>query len=250
LVIWDGQTGGGRGGTKSFVDLCWERGDKVELIQLDQLLAEEMPAVVGELPATADETITRSKKDTGFAAVSAQEIKAMLFADIVGFTKLNETQIPCFAAEFLGKVATLMNSMPRQPVSRNTWGDAIYCVFDDVSAAADFALALRALVRDSDWTHYGLPNDLSIRIALHAGPAYPCQDPVVGRLTFLGSHVNRTARIEPIAEEGQIYASQAFAALAAAQGVKDFVCDYVGQKQLAKSYGAFPVFLVRAAKNI
>jgi class 3 adenylate cyclase len=90
-----------------------------------------------------------------------------------------------------------------------------------------------------------LPNDLNIRIGLHAGPVFPCYDPVLKKQTFNGSHVNRTARIEPIAEEGQVYASEAFAALAAAEEVAEFTCDYVGTKQLAKKYGAIPVFLVR-----
>jgi class 3 adenylate cyclase len=104
---------------------------------------------------------------------------------------------------------------------------------------------MRDLVRGTNWNQYGLPNELNIRIALHAGPVYACFDPVLGKKTYNGSHVNRTARIEPVAEEGQIYASQAFAALATAEGVAEFVCDYVGTKQLAKKYGAIPVFLVR-----
>ncbi|MBV9127601.1 MAG: hypothetical protein JO117_05885, partial [Verrucomicrobia bacterium] len=47
-------------------------------------------------------------------------------------------------------------------------------------------------------------------------------------------------------EEGQIYVSQAFAALAEAEGAtRDFVCDYVGQKALPKKSGVFPFYLLR-----
>jgi class 3 adenylate cyclase len=175
----------------------------------------------------------------------SQEIKAMLFADIVGFTKLTEMQIPPFVEHFMGKVAELMAQMKHPPIHKNTWGDAVCCVFDHVAEAGIFALDLRDMVRGTNWNQWSLPNELNIRIALHAGPVFACYDPVLNKLTYNGSHVNRTARIEPVAEEGQIYASQAFAALATAEGVAEFVCDYVGTKQLAKKYGAIPVFLVR-----
>ena len=171
----------------------------------------------------------------------------MLFADIKGYTKLSETQIPAFVHHFLGHVASTMDAMKRPPIVKNTWGDAVYCVFDHVSDAGIFALKMRDLVRVTDWRKMGLPSDLNIRVALRAGPAYPCFAPILRNLTFMGSHVNRTARIEPVAEEGQVYASQAFAALAAADEVKAFNCDYVGLVQLAKKYGSIPVFLVRQA---
>ena len=99
-------------------------------------------------------------------------------------------------------------------------------------------------MRGSDWSQWDLP-ELSIRIALHCGPVFPCYDPVLKKRTFNGAHVNRTARIEPVAEEGPSYSSEAFAAIATADGVEEFICDYVGTKQLAKKYGAIPVFLVR-----
>jgi class 3 adenylate cyclase len=253
LAVWDGKIGDGRGGTESFVKYWKDKGTKVELIELDKMLAQSVeiqspststpqpPAPASSPPAPAYSAAGEAETNS----VAPQEIKAMLFADIKGYTKLSEIQIPAFVHHFLGRVASVMDSLKRPPIVKNTWGDAVYCVFDHVSDAGIFALLLRDLVRSTDWTKMGLPNDLNIRIALHAGPAYPCFDPVLRRLTFLGSHVNRTARIEPVAEEGQVYASQAFAALAAADDVKEFNCDYVGLVQLAKKYGSIPVFLVR-----
>ena len=90
----------------------------------------------------------------------------------------------------------------------------------------------------------GLPHQLSIRIGLHAGPVYVNFDPVVRQLTFTGAHVNRAARIEPVAAAGQIFASEEFAALAAAEEVKGFECDFVGTTELAKSFGYFRIFSV------
>jgi class 3 adenylate cyclase len=260
LAVWDGKIGDGRGGTQSFVEFWRSKGCRVEIIRTDEILAEELrlhperaPQFSEETPPTANLTTTTSKGQTsasslanGMPAVADQEIKAMLFADIKGFTKLTEMQVPDFMKHFMGSVARLMDSLPNQPIVKNTWGDAVYCVFDKVEHAGLFALKLRDLVRGTDWVQKSLPPGMNIRIALHAGPAYPCFDPVMRKLTFMGSHVNRTARIEPVAEEGQIYASQAFAALSAADDAHGYVCDYVGMVQLAKKYGSIPVFLLRA----
>lgn len=243
LAVWDGRKGDGRGGTQNFVEYWEKRGSKVEVIYLDKIIAEEK--IITESNPTPDPVPVAIPQDTRVQEVLEQEVKAMLFADIVGYTKLSEIQVPAFVHHFMGKLSALMESMHYPPIVKNTWGDAIYCVFDHVSHAGVFALALREMVHDTRWPELNLPGDLNIRIALHAGPVYPCFDPVLRRLTFLGSHVNRTARIEPIVEEGQIYASQAFAALSAAEAVKEYVCDYVGTKQLAKKFGSTPVFLVR-----
>jgi class 3 adenylate cyclase len=235
LAVWNGQGGDGAGGTSSFVDFWRARTRQVEIIRIDELVEG------GGTDLAAGSETSYQEKPPGFK----QEIKAMLFADIVGFTRLKEMQVPAFVEHFLGRVADLMERMPHPPIHRNTWGDAVCCVFNEVRDAGVFALKLRDLVRGADWGQFGLPNELNIRIALHAGPVYACYDPVLKKMTYNGSHVNRTARIEPVAEEGQIYASQAFAALATAEGVAEFTCDYVGTKQLAKKYGAIPVFLVR-----
>jgi class 3 adenylate cyclase len=245
LAVWDGALGG-RGGTQSFVEFWEQRNNPVEVIPLAEMLAR-VPRIATPVPEVEPQPVIAPELAAmqGGEPNPAQDIKAMLFADIVGFTKLTEMQVPSFVARFLGRVASLMQQMSRPPIHQNTWGDAVCCVFDHVSDAGTFALNLRDLVRGTDWTNYGLPRELNIRIALHAGPVFACYDPILKKMTYNGSHVNRTARIEPVAEEGQIYASNAFAALATAEGVKDFVCDYVGLKQLAKKYGAIPVFLVR-----
>ena len=244
LVVWDGKIGDGRGGTQTFVEY-WQDKQKahVEVVALSQYL----PPVVEEpkaAPSPAASSSNTAVSAPNMGAAKGQEIKAMIFTDIVGYTKLTEIQIPHFVHHFLGKVAELMHKMDRPPIHQNTWGDAVCAVFDRVEDAGNFALNMRDLVRGTDWSQYDLP-ELNIRIALNAGPVFTCYDPVLRKLTYNGSHVNRTARIEPIAEEGQIYASEAFAALSAAEGVSTFSCDYVGTKQLAKKYGAIPVFLVR-----
>jgi hypothetical protein len=80
-----------------------------------------------------------------------------------------------------------------------------------------------------------------LRIALHAGPVYSCIDPVTGNPNYIGSQVSHAARIEPVTPPGQVYASQAFAALAAAQRVtvgrlSDLALEKSTPHHLALSY--------------
>ena len=58
----------------------------------------------------------------------------------------------------------------------------------------------------------GLPSSLALRVGAHLGPVYAITDPVLGAPSFIGSHVSRTARIEPVTPEGSIYVTERFAA--------------------------------------
>jgi class 3 adenylate cyclase len=163
----------------------------------------------------------------------------------VGFSRLSEAEVPRFVEDFLGAIAQLAQTFSESIIAKNTWGDGLYFIFSNVDVAGNFALALADLVTTANWKEKGLPADLNLRIALHAGPVYEFNDPVTGSRTYSGTHVSRAARIEPITPRGQVYASEAFAALAAAQGVTDFACDYVGQTPMAKGYGTLPTYHVR-----
>jgi class 3 adenylate cyclase len=60
---------------------------------------------------------------------------ALLFADVVGFSKLTEAEMPLFVEHFLKPVAALCErgeGFPA-PVQRNTWGDGLYFVFRSVA---------------------------------------------------------------------------------------------------------------------
>jgi class 3 adenylate cyclase len=175
----------------------------------------------------------------------SQEIMAMLFGDVRGYSQLTEEQIPSFSEHFMGAVARTAATLKRAPVVKNSWGDALYFVFERVGDAAAFALNLFDAIAGVQWEKKGLPDDLTMRMALHAGPVYACRDPVTQTKNCVGWHVNRVARIEPVTPPGQVYASEAFAALAADEGVQGFACDYVGETALAKGFGVFPTYHVR-----
>jgi class 3 adenylate cyclase len=173
-------------------------------------------------------------------------MRAMLFADAVGYSQLSEDQIPDYISGFLGAVASLNRRTAHRHEHVETAGDGLYMVFRNVSDAAHYALELSALVNATDWTAHGLPANLNLRIALHAGPVHCAIDPITGLPIYTGPHTSRTARIEPITPPGLVYASSAFAAVAAASGVENLAMSYVGRIPLAKSHGTLGLYSVQS----
>ncbi len=184
---------------------------------------------------------------SGFSRTHPQfepQIVGLLFADVRGFSALSDDEIPLFVERVLGAIADELSRAPRPPLIANTWGDGLYLVFDSIRETGEFALQLCERMRTADWRAMGFEHDLALRIGLHAGPAYAFQDPVTSRPNFIGAHVSRAARIEPITPPGEVYASQAFAALARSEGAQTFSCAYVGQTPMAKHYGTFPTYVI------
>ncbi|MEY2557342.1 MAG: hypothetical protein QOE34_767 [Verrucomicrobiota bacterium] len=263
MVLWDGEPGRGAGGTESFLAF-WR----------DQL--QQRPVVL-DLPAAnvgGRGAATRRRDDRSERAIMHQEVKTMLFADIVGYSKLTEHVIPEFVGTFLTRVSQLAADSNYAPLHINTWGDAIYAVFDFAHDAGSFALELTQMIKEGerDWLQKGLyweepatgkgdsiKRPLSIRVALHTGPVFMHYNPVVRQLGFTGSHVSRAARIEPVTKAGEVFASEEFAALAELGAEIDqrnagghnspssarFVCDYAGSMHLAKGYpGRYRIYRV------
>ncbi|MEW6264219.1 MAG: RyR domain-containing protein [Thermodesulfobacteriota bacterium] len=241
LAVWDGRPGDGPGGTASAIESWRSLGCRVEIIDLEGLRRS-----VG-LTVQAGPVREAGPEETARGAPAGPEVRlmAMLFADVVGYSQLREDQVPLFLEHFMAGAARLLDDSPFTPAAKNTWGDAFYLVFPSVRAAGLVALSLAEFVSRVSWREKGLPAGLNLRVALHAGPVYAGLDPVTGRETFNGTHVCRAARIEPITPPGQVFASQAFAALAAAEQVEDFVCEYVGRLPLAKDYGSQATYHVR-----
>ncbi|ASC73744.1 uncharacterized protein XM38_047160 [Halomicronema hongdechloris C2206] len=235
LAVWNGQPGDGPGGTASTVAYWQQWSHQVEIIDSAALLA------------AAGYDTESEPRSTPTAALEQQqrEIRALLFADVVQYTQLLEDQLCIFMRHFLEAVAALSNQPRYQPLTKNTWGDALYYVFPTVQEAGLFALDLGDLMQSIDWQQQGLPADLTIRIALHAGPVLRNVDPITNQVNYMGTHVNHAARIEPITPPGKVYASQAFAAIATSEGQQSFTCSYVGRMPWAKHYGTFPTYHVQ-----
>ncbi len=237
IAVWDQQPGDGPGGTASAIVRWRKLGLPIEMIDLSSFSPAKSQ------PRSQPRLTSRRRLDSETGA----EIRAILFADAVGFSKLTEAELFLFVREFMGEVGQLVRQWEREIITRNTWGDCIYLTFQTVQAAGNFALDLSEMISRIDWPKRGLPASSNFRIAVHAGPVYSQFEPIKRVRECFGAHVNQTARIEPIAPPGQVYASEAFAALAAAQNVSEFTCEYAGQVPMAKAYGIYPMYHVRRA---
>jgi len=171
-------------------------------------------------------------------------IRAMLFGDVKGYSRLSDVELLRFAREFMPRVAGVLAVHSARILSRRTAGDGLFLVFADLDTAATVALQLRDMVAGTRWDECGLPKDLGIRISLDAGPVCTFEDPVTHNAEVCGAYVNRAARIEPITPPNQVYASEAFASLAVAAGGRAFRFDYVGRTELPKGFGVTPLYCV------
>jgi class 3 adenylate cyclase len=240
IAIWDGSIAGDVGGTSSVVDMWRQHGVATEQVNPCPDTERSPSAAVPTRPAERfGKDIVRDEPGFQYA------IRAMLFADAVGYSRLSEGQIPLFFEHYLGAIASYNRISEHSPEHIETAGDGMYMVFDDPHAAGHYALELSELIAGRDWPALGLPEYLSMRVGLHCGPVYIGRDPITGSPLYTGIHTSRTARIEPITPPGQVYASSAFAAVAAARCMEGLRFSYIGRTQLAKQYGAMALYHVK-----
>jgi class 3 adenylate cyclase len=241
MAVWDGKKGDGLGGTSSFVHFWRSRQRPVEIIDLSRLSGLSYKEAPEEHHSFGFDEVKVSQ--------GQQAVKTLLFADVVGYSKIPEEQIEYFAPEFLGMISQLIAQPPR-PVLTNTWGDAIYLVFDDPVNAGTVALRLLRMMQSGSWRNH-LTAKMNLRIGLHTGPVTLCVDPVIRQITFTGSHVSHAARIEPMVREGEVWATEAFMSYATianharkqrGEETLEFGFDYLGQIDFAKNYGRYPLF--------
>lgn len=172
-------------------------------------------------------------------------IRSMLFGDASGFAGLTDKQVRSFASSVLGAMAAALAPWDDDIEYCNTWGDALFVVLSTTPSAARCALDLQDALGAVDRDAAGLPPELAMRVSGHVGPVIPVFDPVVGKPGFMGSHVNRAARIEPVTPPGAVYVTEAFAAALELAGCPDVGCDYVGRLPAAKDYGRLRMYRLR-----
>ncbi|MBX3485600.1 adenylate/guanylate cyclase domain-containing protein [Phenylobacterium sp.] len=166
----------------------------------------------------------------------------IMFTDFPGFTTLDERVLPTFWEEVMHRAAVTLEGYADRIKVGNTWGDALYVVFEDARSAAAAALDLSDQFAKVDCEALGVPEGASMRIALHYGTTYAGHDPVSRRMTFYGTEVSRTARIEPVTPSGSVYVTEPFAAVLEMEADHPFDCNYVGKTPLAKGYGVYPLY--------
>lgn len=194
----------------------------------------------------------------GALSAGKREIRALLFADIVGYSRMGEEHMRAFS-RFLAMVKDDLGKAHAahgfsEPEYVNTWGDAVFAVMGDVSAMTRYAFALRHAIASASARIEASAGPLDVRIALHCGPVFRLNDALTARENFYGSHVNRAARLEPLARPGQILASEQFIALLENGTTRLLPRDawratYAGLLELPKGFGRQRVYLLDETKG-
>ncbi len=171
-----------------------------------------------------------------------RQMKALIFADVKGFSALNERQLTAFVAPWLSALERIHKEQGDHIQYINTWGDAAYLVINEVSKAAEIALKMTRIFNDWDFSALGLPTNLGLRVATHVGPIFQTNNPVLGKPDFFGMHVNQTARLEPCTPPGSVYVTEPFASLISLEGNNAYRCEYVGNHPLPKGFGRIRMY--------
>jgi class 3 adenylate cyclase len=222
LAIWDQTRTDGIAGTAHDVAVWRHSGHPTSIIPLPPEL-------------TKRRRTTPKPRDT-------RRIGAIIFTDFRGFSRLRDEDFPVFVHNVFAPMGAELDRHADELLWRNSWGDAIAAVFADVNAAAECALGLHDVMAGIDLHALDLPTDLDLRIGAHAGPVLAIPDPIAKRETYWGRELTRAARIEPRTPEGEVYVTDAFAALLALEPGTRFATEYVGRITTAKNFETVPMY--------
>jgi class 3 adenylate cyclase len=241
LALWDGEQASGEAGTGIDVATWRRTGHPVTVVRPLERGGDHPPS--GNDPTPATKETKRPGRDD--RARARRVVRAMLFADVRGFASLTDEQLPRFGEYVLAAFARVLKRHGPAVEYRNTWGDALYVVLSDPVSAAACALDLQDAMATFDFNAVALPSHLALRLGGHVGPIFPVVDPILNTPAFIGSHVSRTARIEPVTPSGAVYVTEPFVAALEVAGARAFACDYVGHMPAAKDYGRLRMYRLR-----
>src|SRR5262249_42972797 len=176
LAVWDGSHSHAKrcaAETAAAVTLWHSLGQPADIFTPE---GQPLSVVRAFVPRRADTKIS-----------SGRVLRAMLFGDLHGFSKLDERQTKIFANKVLGVIARTIKGYGSAIHHVNTWGDGLYVVINDAETAADCALKLQRVISAIPFSALGLP-ELGLRLGGHFGPVFPVFDPVIRRQPFIGCH--------------------------------------------------------------
>jgi len=238
LAVVDPNGGQGMGGTVATLGNLPRKGRR-SIIELPSIRNSTVSAPA---PSVADDQQTEGRV-----------IASMLFADVKGFSLLRDESFRLFT-DYFGFIANWLKQRAPTPDYVRTVGDGIFTVMRRATDMALYALELQSAVDEANRVVGRVDDPLPMRIALHAAPIYSYHDPISDRPDWFGSHVNRTARLEPITVPGHIYATQQFIALLTHEedlsrdetdeSEFPWISELIGELDLAENFGLQRVFHV------
>jgi hypothetical protein len=225
LALWDGRTVRGIGGTADAVTAWRRTGNPSHVVHVG--------------------SHTQPARPTPPSMHLERPVRAVLFGDLKGLSRLRDEHFPAVVDGVLARFGDVLDDLGDAVLGRNTWGDGILAVLTDAASAGHAALRFQESLEAVSLDDLGLPGDLGLRVSVHAGPILQRRDPVRGVLGWWGRELTRAARIEPRTPEGEVYATEAFAALVALEPSAGLACDYVGRVTTAKDFETIGLYRLR-----
>ncbi|MBV8062664.1 MAG: hypothetical protein JOY51_03665 [Nevskia sp.] len=173
----------------------------------------------------------------------------LIFADIAGFRRLRDEDMPHFWSHLMGGLARIIDRHGAKVLFRHTWGDALNVVTEDAATAAEIAIAVQDCIEQLRRQESGVLAAIELRLAVHFAPAFAGHDPVEQVDNYYGSQLSFTARIEPVTPPGMIFVTEAFAARLALEAPERFTAEYAGEVELAKRFGKYRLFSLHSSEQ-
>ena len=168
---------------------------------------------------------------------------SLILAEITGFSALSSDDLlGCFFEEFHPKFRQLISNYT--PISSNSWGNAIFCAFNDPVSAAHCALDMRDFFQSYIWDDSALPR-LNLRISLHASRAFEEGSPDSDAHGFMGARIDLAAGLEPMLKPGEVWTSDIFIRILQTVGLDDIATDKIGVKPIARKWGGNEIHRLR-----
>ena len=223
---------------------------KQQLKQEQELLAAEREKSEKLLLNILPASVAKRLKEGESVIANEHNESAILFADIVGFTKTSEHITPSVLVERLNKIFSHFDNLVEEYGLEKikTIGDSYLVAsgltalkHDHIRNMADLALCMAA-----DVQKFSLDGQTKceVRIGIHVGPVIAG---VIGSKKFSydiwGDAVNTASRMESSGEAGKIQISQQFY-----EHIKnDYECRYRGQTEI-KSKGLMNLYFLLSKK--
>jgi adenylate cyclase len=225
-----------------------ERNEAFEAMEFEKKRSDML--LLNILPKDIARQLKDGSNGKGYIASSYDSV-SVLFADIVGFTKLSATVSPEDLVKMLNRIFSGFDQLSEKHGLEKikTIGDAYMVVAgipmeraDHAQAIARMALDMQTMIGDF---RQNAPEDISVRIGIASGPVVAG---IIGIKKFIydlwGDTVNIASRMESHGEPNRIHISHGTRQLLG----DDFDCEERGYIQV-KGKGEMQTYFLRAGQD-
>lgn len=172
---------------------------------------------------------------------------SILVADVEDYSTLEEFELRRFFKEVIEDIADALDTHGSR--ESNSWGDGVIAYFNDPRSAAECALDIRDLFRNTTWSSIGM-SDVQVRIALHTATVFVGHNPIRESEGIVGTDVTLTARVEPVVTPNHIFTTSRFKqSLNSQVNDKNIAFDKLYETELAKGWGEETLYSLRRTRE-